>query len=152
MATFQKKRKNEAVGRSHGGLTTKVHAVCDGLGNPLHFVLTGGQVHDSKVAIPLLETFELKDKTVLCDKGYDSKKLVEYILSRGGIPVIPTKKNSKKPRIIDAHLYKERHLVENLFLKMKNYRRFATRYEKSANAFSSLTCLAAILLWILWIL
>lgn len=148
MVMFQKNRKKEAVGRSSGGLTTKVHAICDGLGNSLHFILTGGQVHDSKVAIPLLESLDLKDKTVICDKGYDSQKIVEYIQFHGGFAVIPTKKNSKSPRSIDAHLYKERHLVENLFLKMKNYRLSATRYEKSATSFFSLSCLAAILLWL----
>lgn len=105
-------------------------------------------MHDVKVGENLLSGFDLENKKVLCDKGYDSSALVSYIEANGGMAVIPSRRNSKNPRHIDAHEYRERHLVENLFLKMKNFRRFATRYEKSILSFAAITFIAAILIWL----
>jgi len=96
----------------------------------------------------ILAYFDLTGKTVICDKGYDSDKLVSYIIRRGGYAIIPSRCTSTHPRETDWHVYKERHLVENLFLKMKNRRRFATRYEKSATSFFAVSLLAAILVWL----
>ena len=97
----------------------------------------------------LLEPFNLNDKIILADKGYDSDKFVRWIERRGGITVIPSQTTAKCPRNTDWYTYKERHLVENLFLKLKNNRRFATRYEKKARFFHAVTCLACILVWLL---
>ena len=77
-----------------------------------------------------MEPFALNGKLILADKGYDSDKFVRWLEERGGIAVIPSRITAKHPRKTDWHTYKERHLVENLFLKLKNSRRFATRYEK----------------------
>jgi transposase len=129
-------------------LTTKVHAVTDGLGNPLRFVLTSGNRNDICVAQTLLEPFDLRGKLIIADKGYDSDKLVRWIEERGGIVVIPSRITAKNPRDTDWHNYKERHLVENLFLKLKNRRRFATRYDKLASYFFAVTIRAAILVWL----
>ena len=82
--------------------------------------------------------------------GYDRDKFVHWIEERGGIVVIPSRICAKRPRNTDWHTYKERHLVENLFLKLKNYRRFATRYEKKALYFHAVVSLACILVWLLW--
>ena len=101
------------------------------------------------MAKELLEPFDLHGKLILADKGYDSKDFVEWIEARGGIVIIPSKINSKNPREIDQHEYNERHLVENLFLKLKNHRRFATRYEKLVCSFLAVTFLAASLVWLL---
>ena len=130
-------------------ITTKVHAVTDGLGNPLHVLLSSGNFNDICVAQTLLEPFDLKGKLILADKGYDSDKFVHWVEERGGIVLIPSRTTAKHPRKTDWHIYKERHLVENLFLKLKNNRRFATRYEKKALYFYAVVYIACILVWLL---
>ncbi|WP_413814732.1 transposase [Acutalibacter muris] len=86
---------------------------------------------------------------MLADKGYDSNKFVRWLEERGGIVVIPSCIIAKRPRKTDWHTYKECHLVGNLFLKLKNNRRFATRYEKKALYFQAVVCLSCILVWLL---
>ena len=130
-------------------MTTKVHAVTVGLGNPLRFLLSCGNRNDIGMAQALLEPFDLNGKLILADKGYDSDKFVRWLEERGGVSVIPSRIIAKHPRKTDWHTYKERHLVENLFLKLKNNRRFATRYEKKALYFWAVVCLACILVWLL---
>jgi len=130
-------------------LTTKVHAVTDGLGNPLRFILSSGNRNDICLAQELLEPFDLSRKLIIADKGYDSDKFIHWIEARGGIAVIPSRITAKHPRDTDWHSYKERHLVENLFLKLKHNRRFATRYEKKALFFRAVTMLACSLLWLI---
>lgn len=129
-------------------MTAKVHAVADGLGNPLRFLLTSGNRNDICMAQTLLEAFDLTGKLILADKGYDIDKFVRWVEQRGGIVVIPSRITAKHLRATDWHTYKERHLVEKLFLKLKNNRRFATRYEKKARSFAAVTCLACILVWL----
>src|SRR5699024_1684058 len=140
---------SESKGRSRGGLTTKVHVVTDGLGNPLRFLLSRGNRSDIGMAQELLNPFDLSGKLVLADKGYDSDKLSDWIKGRGGITVIPSRRSARHPRKIDWDVYKERHLIENLFLKLKNHRRFSTRYEKKAVYFHAVVSLACILVWLL---
>ena len=103
--------------------------VTDGLGNPLRFLLSRGNRSDIGMAQELLNPFDLSGKLVLADKGYDSDKLSDWIKGRGGITVIPSRRSARHPRKIDWDVYKERHLIENLFLKLKNHRRFSTRYD-----------------------
>lgn len=116
--------------------------VTDGLGNPLRFLLSGGNRNDICLAREMLEPFALTGKLILADKGYDSDKFVHWIKERGGIPVIPSRNSARQPRETDWHTYKERHLIENLFLKLKNHRRFSTRYEKKAVCFHAVVSLA----------
>ena len=97
----------------------------------------------------MLEPFDLHEKLIIADKGYDCDWFVKWVEERGGIVVIPSRITAKQPREIDEHTYNERHLIENLFLKMKNHRRFATRYEKLACSFLAVTLLAATLVWLL---
>jgi len=123
--------------------------VTDGLGNPLKFILSGGNRNDIVFAKELLEGFDLNRKLVLADKGYDSDDFVAWVEERGGIVIIPSRTNKKVQREIDDYEYHERHLVENLFLKLKNNRRFATRYEKKAIFFNAVTFIACILIWLL---
>ena len=122
----------------------------DALGNPIKIHLTGGQVSDYTPAKDLITLFDLENSYVLADKGYDSKEFVGAIEDKGGIPVVPSRKNAKNPRSYDKHLYKDRHLVENFFLKLKNNRRIATRYEKNLVNFLGMIHLACILIWLLW--
>lgn len=123
--------------------------VTDGLGNPLRFLLSSGNRNDICLAREILEPFALTGKLILADKGYDSDKFICWIKERGGIPVIPSRNSARQPRETDWHTYKERHLIENLFLKFKNHRRFSTRYEKKAISFHAVVSLACILLWLI---
>jgi len=122
--------------------------VTDGLGNPLKFLLSSGNRHDIVFAQQLLEPFDLRGKLIIADKGYDSAEFVAWVESCGGIVIIPSRITNKTQREIDEHEYNERSLVENLFLKLKHNRRFATRFEKRAVFFEAVTCLACILVWL----
>ncbi len=120
----------------------------DGHGNPLNFVLSSGNRHDVKFAQALLEPYDLRGKTIIADRGYDSAELIAWIEERGGTVLIPSRSTNKVQREIDRDEYNERHLIENLFLKLKHNRRFATRYEKKAIFFRAVTFLACILIWL----
>jgi len=100
----------QAIGITRGGLNTKIHAVCDALGNLLRFVLTPGQQHDSRPAQGLLEN--LPAKALLADKAYDSDKIVQCARGQGMQVVIPCKVNRKQQRAWDKQRYKARHLIE----------------------------------------
>ncbi|EGO61711.1 transposase IS4 family protein [Acetonema longum DSM 6540] len=120
----------------------------DALGNPLRFLLTGGQVSDFLMAEPLLQGQKLS--TVLADKGYDSDKLVAFI-EHGGEAIIPWKSSRKHPppnRKCDWHQYKERHLIECFFNKIKHFRRIATRYDKLASSYLAMLHIVGSLIWL----
>lgn len=84
-------------------MTTKVHAVTDGLGNPLRFLLSSGDRNDICLAQALLEPFDLRGKLILADKGYDSDQFIRWVEERGGIVVIPSRVNARHPRPTDWH-------------------------------------------------
>ena len=128
------------MGRSRGGLTTKIHLLTNELGLPLDFLVTGGQVNDCTQAIELLGRH--KAEAVLADKGYDADAIVEYVEAMGARAVIPPKRNRKVQREYDKALYKQRNRIERCFSKLKQFRRFATRYEKSKACFHALVALA----------
>jgi transposase len=127
-------------------LSTKIHAVCDALGNPIRFSLTAGQVSDYKEALSLIDG--LKTNAILADKGYDADYIIEAISQCGAQAVIPPKSNRNTLRVYDKALYKERNLIERLFNKLKHFRRVATRYDKTASAFLAFVHLASICLWL----
>ena len=110
-------------------------------------MLTGGQVHDATAAIPLLKEVSIFGSNILGDKAYGSLEIRQYITSHGAIYTIPPKENCAEPWFCDYHTYKERHLVECFFNKMKAFRRVATRYDKLATSFIAFIHLAAI--WLL---
>jgi transposase len=132
------------LGRSRGGFSTKVHIAVDALGNPVEFILTGGQEADVTQAEPLINGHEA-DAYIL-DKAYDSDAVVKAAQRRGGEAVIPPKKNRKAPRDYDKHLYKERTKVEWFINLLKQYRRVATRYEKTARNFLGFVHVASIMI------
>lgn len=103
-------QQTQALGRSRGGFTTKIHAVCDALGNPLRFIVTGGERHDCTQAQALLDGVHAP--AVLADKGYDADELVPWIQQTGAVVVIPPRSNRTILRDYDNRLYKERNLVE----------------------------------------
>lgn len=130
----KKKEQCQAIGRSKGGLSTKIHATCDALGNPTGFSLTPGQSSDLDGADSLLP--DVYADALLADKAYDADQRVLHKLEEKGIiSVIPPKSNRKIQRDYDKHLYKARHLIENFFQKLKQYRAIATRYDKTAQNF-----------------
>jgi len=136
----------QAPGRSRGGFTTKIHAAADALGQPLRFMLTGGQRHDSTRAIALTEGF--KYKRAICDKAYDFDEFIEHIIASGAEPVIPSRSNRCIQREYDRHIYKERYLVECLFSKLKNFRRIFSRFDKLADRYLSFLHFGAVLIWL----
>lgn len=139
-------QEREALGRSKGGFTTKIHALVDALGNPLRFRLTGGHRNDITQAEALIEGME--HAVVLADKGYDADAFIQRIEKQNGRPVIPTRKNRKTPRAYDTELYKERNLVERFFKNIKNFRRIFSRFDKKALNYLSFIAFAATILWL----
>ena len=143
----QKKQQNEeAIGKSRGGLSTKIHAAVDAFGNPVRLLLTAGQTSEYTQAEALIEGFEAG--YVLADKGYDSDQFVSVIEKNHAVPVIPSKKNRKVPRDFDKVLYQERNAVERFFQKLKNFRRIATRYERLARNYLAMLSLVSTVIWL----
>ena len=114
----------------------------DALGNPVAFHLTGGQAHDLDGADALLA--DIAAPTVLADKGYDAEaRVLTPLREAGKTAVIPPKRSRKVPRDYDRHLYQARHLIENFFCKLKQFRAIATRYDKTRRNFLAGVYLAA---------
>nr|WP_236721118.1 IS5 family transposase [Paraburkholderia phytofirmans] len=141
-----KKRGDQALGRSRGGLSTKIHALVDGLGMLAKFRLTGGQAGDSPEALPLLG--DLKPDSVAADKAYDTDALIEHLHTFDVQAVIPSRANRLVQRPLDKHLYRSRNLVERFFARIKQFRRVATRYDKLSERFASFVALAAAFIWL----
>jgi len=152
MRLAPQKNGPQALGRSRGGLTTKIHAAVEGLGNLVAFVLTGGNVNDITQGKVLLDEVASQAAgqihSVTADKGYDSGAFVAEIVALGAEPVIPQLSNRKNPRPVDWAQYKNRNLVERVFARLKQFRRIATRYEKLTQRFASFIHLAAAYVWL----
>ena len=138
----------QAVGLSRGGNTSKIHLAVDSYCLPIEFIITGGEVHDSKAANDLIELLP-KGDFIVADKGYDSEAIRGKIRERDSTPVIPRKQNSLLGNAdIDWCLYKYRHLVENAFARLKHFRAIATRYDKLKIHFESMLALACSMIWL----
>ena len=118
----------QALGRSRGGFSTKIHINVDALGNPLRLTLTAGQRHDITQADALIAGYQ--SAYVIADKSYDADQFRQTIRDSGATPVIPPRSNRTEQYDYDKHLYKERHLVECFINKIKHYRRVFSRFEK----------------------
>ena len=127
-------------------MSTKIHMASDALGNPVRWQLTGGEVHDITQAPALIAGLDAQQ--VIADKGYDSDAFIAVIQASGAQPVIPSRKNRLAPRAYDRHSYRERHLIECLFNRLKQFRRIATRYEKLARNFLSVLNIATAYVWL----
>jgi len=117
-----------------------------GLGCPVRFALTAGQRGDAPQAIPLIEG--LPAEAVMADTAYDADQLREAIAAKGAIAVIPNNPSRSLKHPLDKHLYAQRHLVECCFSKLKQFRRVATRFEKTAQNYMAVIIVAAIVLWL----
>ena len=134
------------MGRSRGGLTTKIHAVVDANGNPFHLKLTEGQAHDGRSADDMLDSVG-KGQTLLADRAYDSDALRDTLAERGAkanIKPMPNRVNIPK---FNKKLYRKRNLVERFFNKLKHFRAVATRFEKHDANYLALVKLASARIW-----
>jgi len=137
---------DQALGRSKGGFSTKIHILVDALGNPLKFILTSGQSADVTQAIPLLSGHQADN--ALLDKAYDADDVINFLERCSIVPVIPPKSNRKEPRGYDKHLYKERHLVECFIGKLKQFRRIFSRFDKTSINYLHFIYFASALIWL----
>jgi transposase len=143
----QKAGDDQAIGRSRGGLSTKIHTLVDALGYPVGFHLTGGEAHDLVGADHLLP--DMAADALIADKAFDAEeRVIEPLTAAGKTAVIPPKSNRKTPRDFDRDLYKARHLIENFFARLKLFRAIATRYDKTARNFLAAIYLAASVVWL----
>jgi transposase len=135
------------MGRSRGGLTTKIHVLVDAEGLPMEIVLSKGQAHDCPVGKRLLD--HLRDGSILLgDKAYDADGFRRDVAERGAWANIPPKSNRRDPDPFSHFLYRYRNLVERFFNKLKHFRAVATRYEKHAENYLALVKLAAVRIWL----
>jgi transposase len=135
------------MGRSRGGLTTKIHAVVDADGRPVRLALTAGQAHDGRPAEELLG--DLREGAILlADRAYDSNAIRDFAKARGAWPNIPPKRNRKGSFIFSAWVYRQRNQVERFFSKLKQFRAIATRYDKDPQNFLAAVKLASTLTYI----
>jgi transposase len=128
-------------------LSTKIHALVDALGNPTAFALSGGQAHDLIGADQLLPG--MAADLLIADKAFDAnERVITLLADKNKAVVIPPKANRKIARTYDRDLYKARHLIENFFAKLKQFRAIATRYDKTARNFLAGVHLTASAIWL----
>lgn len=142
--------KNQDISKSIGGNSSKIHLAIDSNGNPIEFIISDGTSHDMKIAPDIVSKLDLSESEMLCaDKGYDSKSLRKQIQDSKTKPNIPRKSNTKSSNDhMDWYMYKIRHLVENSFCRLKQFRGIATRYDKLKRNYQSAVALACIFIWL----
>ena len=141
-----KKRGEQALGRSRGGFSCKVHLIVDGLGNPLRLRLTAGQRHDITQAQELLEGLDFE--RLIADRGYAAEHFIDYLLEPGIEAVIPPHQRAKVLRENDEWLYRERHLVECFINKIKHFRRIFSRFDKLDSSYMGFLQFVSVLIWL----
>jgi transposase len=140
--------QKNALGRSRGGFSTKIHLRTNAEGLPIGTSLTSGEAHDIKGYEALMNEDVPDPKVLLADRGYDSNAVRADIAKRGGAPMIPTKKNRRVQIAVDGAIYALRNRIERCFNRLKNARRLATRYDKLADTFLGFINLTAVRLWL----
>jgi len=142
----QKGGRGRLIGRTKGGMNTKLHAICDSQGRPLDLFVTAGQVSDYIGARALLGGLP-KVEWLLGDRGYDADWFREALKDKGIRPCIPGRKQRKKTVKYDKRRYKRRNRIEVMFGRLKDWRRVATRYDRCPKVFLSAIALAAIVIY-----
>jgi transposase len=132
---------SQAIGRSKGGMTTKILALTDSLGSLVRFILLPGQRFDSIGVPPLINGIDFHG--LIADKAFDSNSIIAQLNERGAKIVISQHPRRAQPLPIDADIYKWRHLIENFFAKLKEFKRIAMRADKTDQSFAALIYLAA---------
>lgn len=158
MSTIEQVQAREALGRSKGGFSTKIHLRCDANGLPITFLLTVGERHEAVVFEQLMEQGtvkrigagrpRLRPHRVVGDKGYSSGSIRRYLRRRNIRLTIPRKSNEKHRGKFNKSIYRTRNVIERCFNRLKQFRRIATRYEKKAKNYQAMLSLAFILLWL----
>jgi transposase len=143
--------QKNALGRSRGGFSTKIHARTNADGLPIGIVITPGQAHDVTAYPALMAEVDADPERMLADKGYDSDAVRKDIQDRGGEPVIPTKANRKQQIIVQKAIYGLRNRIERFFNRLKNSRRVATRYDKLIQTFAAFVLLSTLRIWIRYV-
>nr|WP_323185052.1 IS5 family transposase [Kitasatospora purpeofusca] len=160
---------DHALGRSRGGLSTKLHLACDGRGRPLGFVLTGGNTNDCTRLEAVLEAIRVprvgpgrprtRPDHVVADKGYSSRRIRTHLRGRGIPHTVPERVDQANNRLargsrggrppgFDRQIYRLRNVVERCFNRLKQWRGLATRYDKTRESYQATVTIAPILLWI----
>ena len=139
---FKKGPVPRCIGRTKGGLNSKLHAVCDGQGRPVIMLLSEGQMSDYKGAALMIDALP-PGKQLLGDKGYDANWFRQALAARGITACIPSKASRAKPIEHDRMLYRQRHKIENAFGRLKDWRHIHTRYDRCSHTFMSAICIAA---------
>ncbi|MFC8230703.1 IS5 family transposase [Streptomyces sp. NPDC057287] len=161
--------RSPALGRSRGGLTSKIHLARDGLGRPLALVVTGGNINDCTQFTAVMEAIRVprlgpgrprvRPDHVLGDKGYSSKAIRAWLRRRGIGHTIPERadqarnryrrgRRGVRPPAFDKQVYKRRNVVERCFNRLKQWRGIATRYDKTAQSYEAAVTLASLLMWV----
>ncbi len=138
-------QQNQAIGRTKGGLNSKVTALVDGCGRVLQLGLSPGNAADLNAAKEIVFP---ADVYIIADKGYDSDQFKEQIRGKGSEPCIPSRCNRKHPAAYSKHRYATRHRIENFFQRVKRFRRIGTRYQKLDQTLLCMLTIAAVIDWL----
>ena len=144
---WKKGGPDRAIGRSRGGLSTKINALVDQDGLPLRITLSAGRASDKAAVEELIDGLR-PAKALVADRGYHAQAIIDLVRSRGGCAHIPTQKDRKVQRSIDPAIYRQRNVVERYFCKLKHFRRVATRFDKLARNFLAAVLLVSTRLWL----
>src|SRR3954467_7126749 len=138
----------EALGRSRGGLGTKVVGVCDAAGRLVDFLLVPGQAHELAPSLTLLRRLPDAPSWVLADRACDASAFRSEMRAMGAIPVVPSRRGAKDPQPCPDYIYRHRNLIERVWSRLKERRAVATRYDKTATSYAACIAIAASLDWI----
>lgn len=136
----------QAIGRTKGGLNTKICALVEGRGRLMAVAIAPGQTYEVEASAPLLET--LRHVLLVGDKGFDSDALRRQMLAQGCLASVPPRSGRRAPVWFHRGLYRQRHKIENFFQRIKIYKRISTRYEKLALTFLNFILVAAVFDWL----
>lgn len=140
--------KGEALGRSRGGLGTKIVGVCDAAGRLIDFLLAPGQAHELAPSLTLLRRMRQMPSWVLTDMACDARTFRSDVRGMGAIPVVPSRRGAKQPEPCPDYIYRHRNLIERCWSRLKERRAVATRYDKTAVSYAASVAIAASLDWI----
>ena len=138
---------NQALGRSRGGLGSKIVGVCDAAGRLVDFVLVPGQAHELAPSLVLLKRLPKAPAWALADMACDAKEFRAVANNMGAIPVVPSRSNVRQPEPCPSYIYRHRNLIERCWSRLKEWRAIATRYDKTARSYAAGIAIAATLDW-----
>lgn len=144
--------RGEALGRSRGGLGTKIVGVCDAAGRLVDFLLAPGQAHELAPSLTLLRRLPKAPSWAIADRACDAKAFRSQARAMGSIPVVPSRRGAKEPQPCPDYIYRHRNLIERCWSRLKERRAIATRYDKTAASYAAGVAIAASLDWIKYLI